>query len=110
MRGEGEIVPGMTMKTMKMMMRTPRVVSGGPEETTARPGCRREARPACAALGQSGVGPRPFSPTLPVMDRRALFRMASENDSWRRRVEEEEGGGGGGGGWRRGDEEERAEI
>lgn len=55
---------------------------GSPEETTARPGCRREAWPACTALGQSGVKTRPFSPTLPVMDKRALFRMASEKDSY----------------------------
>lgn len=58
---------------------------GSPEETTARPGCRRDVWPACTALGQSGVRTRPFSPTLPVMDRRALFRMASENDNCTRR-------------------------
>lgn len=63
---------------------------GSPEETTARPGCRREAWPACTALGQSGVRTRPFSPTLPVMDRRALFRMASEKDSYMRRDERED--------------------
>ncbi|KAG7226015.1 hypothetical protein INR49_018625, partial [Caranx melampygus] len=65
---------------------------GSPEETTARPGCRREAWPACTALGQSGVKTRPFSPTLPVMDRRALFRMASENDSYMRKDGEEDRG------------------
>lgn len=65
------------------------VFQGSPEETTARPGCRREVWPTCTALGQSGVRTRPFSPTLPVMDRRALFRMASEKDSCARRHKEE---------------------
>ncbi|KAG9351432.1 hypothetical protein JZ751_022682 [Albula glossodonta] len=47
------------------------------EDTKARPElCRRDG-PVWTALGQSGVRTRPFSPTLPVIDNRALFRMAS---------------------------------
>nr|KAF6438303.1 Myb/SANT DNA binding domain containing 4 with coiled-coils [Molossus molossus] len=38
----------------------------------------RKSVPVWTAFGQSGVKTRPFSPTLPVMDNRALFLMASE--------------------------------
>lgn len=50
---------------------------GSSEETRARAGLGCRGGPAWTALGQSGVSTRPFSPTLPVMDRRALFLMAS---------------------------------
>lgn len=50
---------------------------GRSDETRASPELWRREGPACTALGQSGVRTRPFSPTLPVIDNRALFRMAS---------------------------------
>lgn len=55
---------------------------GSSEETRARPELWWRGGPAWTALGQSGVRTRPFSPTLPVMDRRALFLMASVKVSW----------------------------
>lgn len=58
---------------------------GKSDDTRASPElCRREG-PEWTAFGQSGVRTRPFSPTLPVMDRRALFRMASVKVSCVRR-------------------------
>ena len=52
------------------------------EGTAANPEvCRREG-PECTAFGQSGLRTRPFSPMLPVMDRRALWRMASVKVNW----------------------------
>lgn len=55
---------------------------GSSEETKARPELWRSEGPEWTALGQSGVRTRPFSPTLPVIDRRALFLMASVKVSW----------------------------
>lgn len=58
---------------------------GRSDETRASPELWRREGPACTALGQSGVRTRPFSPTLPVIDSRALFRMASVKVSYIRK-------------------------
>lgn len=58
---------------------------GKSDDTRASPELCRSEGPEWTAFGQSGVRTRPFSPTLPVMDRRALFRMASVKVSCVRR-------------------------
>ncbi len=58
---------------------------GKSDDTRASPELCRSEGPEWTGLGQSGVRTRPFSPTLPVMDRRALFRMASVKVSCVRR-------------------------
>lgn len=55
---------------------------GRSDAITANPELCLIAVPECTAFGQSGVNTRPFSPTLPVMDNLALFRMASEKVSY----------------------------
>lgn len=55
---------------------------GRSDAMTANPELCLIAVPVWTAFGQSGVKTRPFSPTLPVMDNRALFLMASEKVSW----------------------------